>query len=259
LDNHLSHPVSDLNPPRIYVLNLPDATDRLEYIDRQLRNLKLPYKTVSGIKGTQLSPSEITRAYDRKANASCFRRPLSIGEIGCYLSHRQAWQNIITEELPWALILEDDIEIAETLPDLLAALPKFMPFDLVKLSDNRKSPKVAVHKLNDHFQWVSYSRIPNCANGYILSNDGAQKMLSRKQFFRPVDIDMQFYPELNLSVSGLFPYTISSSQAFTSIIDQQNGGSRKTLTWPWRNWRFRAQLFWLRKTKVSADLKKLII
>ncbi|MAI68498.1 MAG: glycosyl transferase family 25, partial [Rhizobiales bacterium TMED143] len=34
--------------------------------------------------------------------------PLSPGEVGCFLSHRACWQRIVDQDLPYALIVEDD-------------------------------------------------------------------------------------------------------------------------------------------------------
>src|SRR5438034_3575043 len=42
-----------------------------------------------------------------------FRSPFSIsgGEIGCFLSRRRAWQQLLDDGLSAALIVEDDIEL----------------------------------------------------------------------------------------------------------------------------------------------------
>lgn len=36
-------------------------------------------------------------------------RPMTMGEIGCFLSHFYIWQNIVEKKLDEVLILEDDI------------------------------------------------------------------------------------------------------------------------------------------------------
>lgn len=37
--------------------------------------------------------------------------PLTAGEVGCFLSHRQCWERIVSEGLEFALIAEDDLAL----------------------------------------------------------------------------------------------------------------------------------------------------
>lgn len=50
------------------------------------------------------------------------------GAIGCFLSHRRAWQHVVDNDLPMALICEDDagfLASAERLPRIAKMLPDF--------------------------------------------------------------------------------------------------------------------------------------
>lgn len=37
------------------------------------------------------------------------KRPMTLGEVGCFLSHYNIWKKIVDENLKDALVLEDDI------------------------------------------------------------------------------------------------------------------------------------------------------
>lgn len=37
------------------------------------------------------------------------KRPMTLGEVGCFLSHYNIWKRIVDEELNQVLVLEDDI------------------------------------------------------------------------------------------------------------------------------------------------------
>ena len=39
-----------------------------------------------------------------------FSRPMTFGEVGCFLSHYFIWLKVIAEELGTVLVLEDDID-----------------------------------------------------------------------------------------------------------------------------------------------------
>ena len=241
--------------PLIYVINLPEATQRRAHVASRLKNAALNYEMVNGVKGSELSPEEISQAYDSHANRKHYRRALSVGEIGCYLSHRECWQKLLSSRRKWAVILEDDIEIENQLANLLYVIPENMNCDIVKLSDDSRCKVIAHKVLPPHFEWVTYKRIPNCTTGYIITRSGAEKLLSRTKIYRPIDIDMQFHNELNLKVCGIKPYPIWPNTHFESHIDEQGrGNSRKTFTRPWRNWQYRLQLFWQR-TKPSMNIE----
>lgn len=41
-----------------------------------------------------------------------FKRPMKMGEIGCFLSHFKLWNDIIQQGYQRAIILEDDVRFA---------------------------------------------------------------------------------------------------------------------------------------------------
>ncbi len=240
----------------IYVINLPEATDRRDNVAKQLDALQVPYKFVEGVKGNLLSSEQIEACYSTKLNAQFYRRALSLGEIGCYLSHRKIWKYQVEQNKDWVLILEDDIQIENYLLEVLSLQPKSLPVDIVKLGDDRNLSPLAKSPLKSPFELVTYKKMPNCSFAYLLSLEGAKKLLKRQHFFRPVDVDFQFFSELDLTVAGITPYPVGVA-CFESSIDAQGRGSAKTITWPWRNINYRLQLFLQRKLKASADIRKI--
>lgn len=228
----------------IFVINMPTATDRRAAIAQQLTALGLEARWITATRGADMTEAEVTQVYDESLNRKYFRRALSPGEIGCYVSHREAWQSLLNSTADSAIVLEDDIHLNEHFSNAVDVLTVGRQFDIIKLSDDRNCPIKKTAPASGPFTWASYKRVPNCANGYAISRSGAQKLLSRQQFYRPVDIDFQFHHELALSVAGLTPYSVEAAPNYPSSIDSQGkNGSRKTFTWPWRNWRYRLSLF----------------
>ncbi len=244
--------------PLIYVINLPEAEHRRKHVENILSSTSLDYAIVAGVKGSSLSQDQITQCYDEHANARRYRRALSIGEIGCYLSHRLCWEKLLLSHREWAIILEDDIEINGPLSSLTPAIPQYINADIIKLSDDSDCKVINRKTLQPSFEWVSYNRVPNCTTGYIITRSGAEKLLSRSKFYRPVDIDIQFHDELSLRVCGIKPYIIWPATQFDSHINAQGRGDpKKTFTWPWRNWRYRLELFWQR-TKPPMNIETIV-
>lgn len=240
----------------LFIINMPSATDRRAAVTGQLAGLNLDPNWIDAVRGKDMTATEVASVYDESNNRRYFRRALSAGEIGCYVSHRKAWQALLDSEADLAVILEDDICVSDQFPQAIAALHSANNFDLIKLADDRNCPIIQSRAAHAGFEWVSYKRVPNCANGYAISREGAKKLLSRAKFYRPVDIDMQFYRELNLTVAGLIPYCVEATPNFPSLIDGQGkNGSRKTFTWPWRNWRYRISIFIQRQFYTSAQIQ----
>jgi GR25 family glycosyltransferase involved in LPS biosynthesis len=90
----------------IFVISLPTATARQAAIAKQLDALGATYEFVPGIFGTD---EQVMRRYDEALTTKERKKPMLIGERGCALAHALVHERIVREEIPVALILEDDI------------------------------------------------------------------------------------------------------------------------------------------------------
>ncbi|GAA0559943.1 glycosyltransferase family 25 protein [Rheinheimera aquimaris] len=238
----------------VWLINLDSNPERYKSAAEQLDKLGFQAERFSAIYGKNLSEQAINACYDSKLNREKFRRPLSAGEIGCYLSHRTLWQRMVDEQIPLALILEDDIDLEAEFVTVLQKISQLDNWDMIKLADDRDGKGEQKLALGDGYELVNFAKVPNCTTGYALTLQGAKKLLSRPRFFRPVDVDLQFYPELGLSVYSILPYRLWSASRFESEIDKMSGGSRKGGTSFWRNLIYRLQLRAVRKKHLSGDL-----
>ncbi len=253
--------MTNLTPPPlintcpVYVINLDCAETRMQSMDQQLSNLGISYQRIAAIKGVDLPTNEVEKVYSSKLNQQHFRYNLSLGEIGCYMSHRNIWQMMIEQNIEFAIILEDDLVINANFQQLFSQVNSLKNYDLIKLADNRNFPAAQKKKITDSFELINFHTIPNCTTGYTISLNGAKKLLAREAFYRPVDIDLQFCKELDLSVYGLQPYPITENSDFDSDIAALNGGSHGNKTTSLlRNIKYRLALWYLRKTHLSGVL-----
>lgn len=242
----------NMNVIPIFIINMDASTDRWQSMEQQLSKFGLTGTRVSAVVGKALTADEVNALYDEAKNKAKHHRPLSLGEIGCYASHRKIWQMMVEQNISQALILEDDVNIEANINDVLASVDLLKNWDVIKLSDNRANKPAEETPLQNELSLVNYKRVPNCANGYLLSLQGANKLLSLAKVFRPVDIDMQFHSALKLNVVGIMPYAITEV-AFESDIASQNAGRHSNRSTFWRNLRFRVALY-LERKKISADL-----
>lgn len=116
---------------QIFLINLDRRPDRLEQVKTQLAQLGLEFQRISAVDGSQL-PADYPLL-----NKARFlleqKKPAVMGEIGCAESHRLIWKQMITNNLPFALVLEDDITLSPKLTEFLNT-KTYEAYDFVNLS-----------------------------------------------------------------------------------------------------------------------------
>ncbi|MGB0893111.1 MAG: glycosyltransferase family 25 protein [Parashewanella sp.] len=92
--------------PPIYLINMPQNSERLENIQSQLAKLNLKAEKINAVVGKELTKNEIQPIYDHELNKRCNHRDLTIGELGCYASHRKAWRTFLNTSSSHTVIIE---------------------------------------------------------------------------------------------------------------------------------------------------------
>ncbi|WP_417409012.1 glycosyltransferase family 25 protein [Hoeflea sp.] len=98
------------------MIHLTRAEARRAQVDRILEACPIPARVIEAVDGRALPAAEIDAVYSRKSLlAPRYPFELGAGEIGCFLSHRKAWQAIVDKGLEAGLVIEDDVEIDSTI------------------------------------------------------------------------------------------------------------------------------------------------
>lgn len=109
---------------KIYLINLKKDVNRLNKVLQQFKKFNIKnFEIVEAVDGKSLSKEQIVQNYD-KQSAEKLVRNLSPSEIGCALSHIEAFRRIIKENKR-CLIIEDDIIISK----------KFINFVNIEIED----------------------------------------------------------------------------------------------------------------------------
>ncbi|MDO6775165.1 glycosyltransferase family 25 protein [Shewanella sp. 3_MG-2023] len=230
---------------KVFVINLDKSTERMAFMQQQLEQLNIEFERVPAVYGKDLTSEIVSNVYDRKLNLLKYNKELSLGEIGCYLSHIKCWEYIVSQELDFAVILEDDAVISNELIFFMDKLKDFIGWDYIKICKSHKHKKVydnfdlslgcALHK--------AY-KFPASNRGQIVSICGARKLLETAfPISRPVDIDIQYWFEKNLHCFVSTP-TLITGKYFESDIDMQGGRNIKRVPFYIRLWQ-----------KISFELK----
>ncbi len=155
-----------------YYINLDRQPRRRAHIEAMLTFASLTACRIPGVEGLNV-PSHLRSYFFNAAGIQLSR--LSAGEIGCYASHMLAWQRIAEGIKPYALVVEDDAvftyKVKEQVLAALAEAPS--DWDIIHLcSPGGRAVKPIGAQL------VRYSRVPMNGTGYVVSQSGAQKLLT---------------------------------------------------------------------------------
>ena len=210
---------------KIFVINLDGSKDRWLESQNQLDGCEV--ERVPAVDGAKLEAEALNLCFDDGLNRRQYHKVLTVGEIGCYLSHRKVWQKIVDEHLDFALVLEDDFIVNTGITKLMLDVAQIKPpWHCIKLVEFPVKRKVIFSEKLGDSNLVTYNKIPAKTCAQVISLVGAKHLLAiSENFGRPVDVDMQHWWEGELLVYGLKPYPFAINQNVDS--DIENKGERK--------------------------------
>jgi len=118
-----------------FVISLPDCISRRQTVKAALDGLNLPFEFVDGVDGRNGLPPEREAEVDRAA-ALKKGNVMTDAEFACSLSHIDVYCRIVSEGLPYALMLADD-HVPQ--PDLIRFLKerRYEDADITQLRHQR--------------------------------------------------------------------------------------------------------------------------
>jgi glycosyl transferase, family 25 len=166
-----------MNRLQTWVINLDRAPERLARIAGQLQRLGLGFTRLSAVDARTLTADQ-RGALDEAAYRRQHGMTPVLGELGCYLSHVQAMRAFIASEAAFALILEDDVLLHDSLPAVLQGLMAVPDrWDMVKLSAvHSGTPMPYTPVAPGHHLAVMLSRCTG-SSAYLLNRAAAQAYL----------------------------------------------------------------------------------
>lgn len=207
---------------KCFVVNLKQSVHRRFHIQQQADAINLPIELIDAIDGKSLTNEELARYVD------CFEESaLTKGEIGCALSHLSIYEKMVAENIPLALILEDDVVLSPALPQILAELECLNPADV---------PTVcllnSVGRYIDRDKFLSngkYKIVPTLdslsAYSYVINLKAAQNLLT---FSLPIKWEAdqwQVFKNLKLiSLKNIVPppvHIAENGQQFCSTLETE--------------------------------------
>ena len=183
---------------RFYVLNLPHRTDRLAHFTREY-NREIGDKrsddsivVMEAIDGRKHSLTDAQQQLFKRARFLRYRNAPSI--VGCLLSHLCILQHIVTNNVPFAVVFEDDAVLVSDfrrhLDDVVQQLPPDAEFVSLSLHAVANMHRFEPWPLNDTYDSTLFiqeqitpavGRMKHdqnpCTLAYLVTLEGARKYL----------------------------------------------------------------------------------
>lgn len=198
-----------------FVINLASDEGRRTEISEQLDYLGLPYTIFNAVYGDTLSNKELTESYN-KNRAINESHDLTLGEIGCALSHIGVYREMIKRNIQHCLVLEDDARLSDDIVEILPKLAERYSYDkpqVVMLNYVEKYQRRGMIRLDDkHYIASTYGGCKN-AHGYFLTLSAANN-LSENLFpvWLVADRWERFHEKKIIQLKCILPYCIGLSK-----------------------------------------------
>jgi len=109
------------SPFPIFAINLKRSTERRANLQKQLDALGLECEYIEAVDGAQFTPHEVVEKYGKQVfNINPYdKQCMSLGAVGCLLSHLKIYDLMMRDNIPAACILEDDAELSPFFGEVL--------------------------------------------------------------------------------------------------------------------------------------------
>lgn len=211
--------------PIIIVISLINSPRR-EYIEDRLNGLGLRFQFFDAVYGKSLSDNELSKVdyeyYPKYYSAS---KPLTLGEIGCAMSHIKVYEYMVENNIEEAIILEDDAVVSLYIKEILsAALEKVSDKKEILFLDHGKAKVYPFMKnLPERYRLAKYRKPSRNSKrtiirttGYLLTLKGAQKLL---QHAYPIRMPSDYLTGL-IQLTGINAYGIEPACVFGSNVSE---------------------------------------
>lgn len=210
---------SSLDKVAIYYINMDQHLDRKERIFSLANNVGFPVKRVSGVNGKKLIKQEIDELADYDMFSVVRGRQIKPGEVGCYLSHVNAWKEFYESDNEYALILEDDANFdPQQLKNVINMLLSIsQDWDICTFeSGSRKFS--TVKQVDNQYSLVKFRSNSYGLAAYLLNKKAAGQLLSYKFPIKmPVDYYVPRSWEFGFKFRGIRPILVVQDGFETNI------------------------------------------
>ena len=205
-------------PLQILVISLNRSTDRREKVKQELEKVSFPWEFLDAVDGSALSaPPEEYHPLKVKLLQGY---PLTPNEIGCYLSHKKAWRQCVSENIP-TLVFEDDFIL---LPEFESAIHSLLSngstWNFVRLQGLYEVPYQELMTING-VHLVKNIGDAVGATAYLLKPEVARILIEAStDIYEPADHFLEHQSKHGLEFLAIRPYPVDIARVQSTIDDR---------------------------------------
>jgi glycosyl transferase family 25 len=205
-------------PVKTIVISLQRAQERRKNAEKQLISHSADWEILEAIDGLRLQNFPLE--YNEKKVGRLLGFSLTLSEIGCFLSHREAWLKCIEKNTP-TLILEDDFVLSPNIHEAINCLLENQDlWDIARLQALTDSAHV-VKKECKNFKIVHNDGDPLGATAYLLKASSAKKLIIHSnEIFEPLDHFLEHSKKHGLKMAAIKPYPVTTNGSDSTIFDR---------------------------------------
>lgn len=227
----------------VFVINLERDVERRAAMERALNGRGITAEFVAAVDGKALGEAASDR-YDRARCIRIYGVDMLPSEVGCYLSHFSLFERMVADNIPRALILEDDVTFAEDFADVVRGLLAMREVDwrVIRLTTLRPKvehpvkPKFTGRQLASPLPGYDLYRLKTHvlgAGAYLITLEGARTMIGYGgKFFMPIDHTMDRFWENGIAPLVVRPFPAHQREDIASSIGARDPRRRDAMPLP---------------------------
>lgn len=137
---------------KVLMINLDNSRDRLQQQYEQFDKLKVVFERLPAVSIADFSKDD----YQKLAFNG--QRPMKQSELACFLSHKKAWEYVVTLNEP-CVVLEDDAVLVREFKQIINVVTNLENIDFINLEVHGRKKLIAKSATfdltDDHFRLFS--------------------------------------------------------------------------------------------------------
>lgn len=200
------------------VISLPGSNDRQEKAQLELAKTSLGWRFLDAIRGSALPtlPAE----YQPKKVKRLLGFELTSSELGCFLSHKKAWQACVDDNIP-TIIFEDDFRLLPHFEKTITYLTNdYTDWGAVRLQGIHPVPQDVVDSFAD-IQLVQNKADAVGSSAYIIKPAQAKLLIEAAvDIYEPLDHFLEHHQVHQVNFLAIHPYPVDTTGVESTILDR---------------------------------------
>ena len=207
-----------MNPIQVLVISLEGSLERQEKVRSELGKTALEWRFLDAVRGSALAQAP------KEYNAAKVKRLLGFeltpNEIGCFLSHKKAWQACLDSNRP-TLIFEDDFRLLPHFEHAIDVLiNRYQDWNAVRLQGLHAVHQEPIASFEE-IDIVRNSGDAVGATAYLIKPDVAKRLIeASNDMYEPLDHFLEHVQKHHIPFLAIRPYPVDITGVQSTIADR---------------------------------------